>query len=183
LRLVPFGRDRVGSVLQQDQIQWLREAGLFDAVPDLDSIRWWERLGEAARGAVEAERLIRAREAERMSLEYERDRLRRLGIELEPQWVALDDSTLGYDILSYDLWNGEIAARLVEVKSTISGTIFITKNEWRNAATADPHYCFHVWRLPEKILTEFSVGLMSQHIPVDQGLGSWENVRIELLTA
>lgn len=132
------------------------------------------------RGAVDAERLVRAREAERLSLDYERKRLKGLGITLDPRWVAIEDNTLGYDIHSYDLWDGEIVARLVEVKSTLSDTIFITKNEWRNADSADEHYCFHVWKLPEKVLTEYTVEVMRKHVPIDQGSGNWESVRIEL---
>jgi hypothetical protein len=180
IRLVPYGRSKVVSVLTQDQFQCLREAGLFDPTPDAEAIAWWDEIGALVRGSVNTERMLRAREAERLSLNYERERLQTLGVELEPEWVSLDDNTLGYDISSYDLVAGRIVNRLVEVKSTTSDVIFITKNEWRNAITAEPHFCFHVWKMPEKTVTVYGVRSIVSHIPIDQGQGSWESVRVEL---
>lgn len=182
LRLVPYGRDKVRSALHPDQLQCLREAGLFDPVPDANAIAWWDEIGTAIRGTVDAERMARAREAERLSLQHERDRLKALGIGLEPEWVSLEDNTLGYDIRSYDLSGEQIVSRLIEVKSTTSDGIFITKNEWRNAASAEPHYCFHVWRLPERKVVEYPVAAMRPNIPIDQGSGSWQDVHIALDT-
>lgn len=180
LRLVPYGRDRVRSALDQDQVQCFRNAGLFDALPDADVIAWWDEIGAAMRGTVDTERMVRAREAERLSLEYERERLKSLGVTLEPEWVSLEDNTLGYDIRSYDLMGEQIVSRLIEVKSTTSDSIFITRNEWLNASSAEPHYCFHVWKLPEKRIVEYPVADMKPHVPIDQGSGAWQDVQISL---
>lgn len=180
LRLVPYGREMVRSALDQDQIQCLREAGLFDPVPEPEVIAWWDEVAAIVRGAVDNEKMLRAREAERRSLEYERDRLKSLGISLEPEWVSLEDNTLGYDIRSYDLQDERIVSRLIEVKSTTSDSIFISKNEWLNASSAEPHYCFHVWKLPEGCVMEYPVASIKPNIPIDQGVGSWQEVRITL---
>ncbi|MEQ8379869.1 DUF3883 domain-containing protein [Parvibaculum sp.] len=180
LRLSPYGRDKVKSALNQDEIQCLREAGLFDAVPGADIVAWWDEIAATVRGAVEAERMIRAREAERLSFEYEMARLESLGINFQPEWVSLNDNSLGYDIRSYERSGGRIVARLIEVKSTTSAEVFITRNEWQNASGAEPHYFFHVWKLPEKQVTEYSVASVRSHIPIDQGVGAWENARIRL---
>jgi hypothetical protein len=124
--------------------------------------------------------MIRGREAERLSLEHERDRLRRLGIAQEAEWVSLEDNTLGYDIRSYDLFGGKIVTRLVEAKSTTSDSIFITRNEWQNAASAEEQYVFHVWKLPDRTFTEFSASAIRPSIPIDQGSGRWQNVLVGL---
>lgn len=180
LRMVPYGREKVRSALERDQVQCLREAGLFDPVPDAETVAWWDEIGALVRGTVDAERMIRAREAERLSLEHERARLKTLGIDKEPKWVSLEDNTLGYDIQSYDVSDGSVVNRLIEVKSTTSDAIFITRNEWQNAATADQHYFFHVWKMPEATVEEYSVSTIKPNIPTDQGSGLWQDVRVEL---
>jgi len=180
IRLVPYGRTKVRTALTEDQLQCLREAGLFDKTPSADAIGWWDEIAALVRGTVDAEKMLRARDAERLSLEHERERLKRLGVELEPEWVSLDDNTLGYDITSYDLVEGVIINKLIEVKSTMSNRIFITRNEWRNAITAEPHFCFHVWRMSVKSLVTYDVAAMREHIPLDKGAGSWETISIEL---
>lgn len=180
LRLVPYGRDKVRSALEQNQIQCLREAGLFDPVPDAETVAWWDEIAGLVRGTVDTEKMIRAREAERLSLEHERARLKSLGISKEPEWVSLEDNTLGYDIRSYDLANGRVINRLIEVKSTTSDSIFITRNEWQNASSADQHYFFHVWKMPDETVEEYSVSTIMPNIPVDQGSGLWQDVRVEL---
>jgi len=93
---------------------------------------------------------------------------------------TLEDNTLGYDIRSFD-WSGDkIVTRLIEVKSSKSDTIFITRNEWQNAAGAAPHYCFHVWKIPEARVLEYSVAAIMPHIPLDRGAGEWREVCVFL---
>lgn len=180
LRLVPYGRERVRSALDQDQVQFLREAGLFDAVPDAGVAAWWDDISAAVRGTVDSERMLRAREAERLSLSLERERLKSIGVALEPKWVSLEDNTLGYDIQSYNFSGKQIVCRLIEVKSTTSGSIFITQNEWINALSADKNYCFHVWKFPEREIIEYSVAEIKPNIPINQGSGVWQDTRITL---
>lgn len=181
LRLVPYGRDRVRSVLGRDQQQCLREAGLFDPIPNADVVAWWDELASIFRGTSDAERMITARKAERLSIEYECNRLKKIGISLKPEWVSLEDNSLGYDIRSYDLVKEHVVNRLIEVKSTISRDIFVTKNEWHNALSAEQQYCFHVWKLPEEKMTEYPVSAMKPNIPINQGTGTWQDVSITLI--
>lgn len=180
LRLVPYGREQVKAVLNQNQIQCLREASLFDAVPSSEVVAWWDDLSASMRGVIDAERMLQAREAERRSLQYERDRLQSLGLTLEPQWVSLEDNTLGYDIKSYDVRDDKVVGRLIEVKSTAADSIFITRNEWRNAASAASNYCFHVWKIPGDRVLVYPVEAVRPCIPIDQGAGEWQNVRVTL---
>ena len=93
LRLVPYGREKVRSALSEDQIQCFRDAGLFDLIPDPDIVAWWDELASMVRGSADAERVVQGREAERLSFDRERKRLRELGINEDPAWVALEDNT------------------------------------------------------------------------------------------
>ncbi len=181
LRLVPYGREKLRNALGRDQVQCFREAGLFDADPDKKVVEWWDCMAALMRGASDAEKMKRARLAERLSLEHERMRLKGLGISEEPRWVALEDNTLGYDILSYDFDSeGRIVSRLVEVKSKLSDTIFLTRNEWENAFGAAQRTVIHVWDLPQERLREYRTSEMAPNIPLDQGTGTWQHVRITL---
>ena len=181
LRLIPHGRGKLRVALGDDQAQCLRQAGLFEEVPDKAVLAWWDRLANLVRSATETERMQRARHAERLSLEFELRRLSRLGIPRNPRWVALEDNSLGYDILSYDVdQRGLVVTRLIEVKSRLSDDIFITRNEWENAAGAEQQSVIHVWDLPEERLREFRVYDIAPHIPLDQGDGTWVDVRITL---
>lgn len=180
LRLIPYGREKLRRALDEDQTQCFRHAGLFDEMPDADALEWWDRLADLKRGAGDVERMKRARQAERLSLEFEFGRLKCLGIPRAPKWVALEDNSLGYDILSYDLDAGLIVTRLVEVKSRLSDEIYITRNEWENASGAPRRSVIHVWDLPDERLREYRVRDVAPHIPLDQGHGAWQDVRIAL---
>ena len=180
LRLVPYGRTKLRAALNSNEVQCFRESGLFDDEPDDDAIRWWDEVAALMRGEADTEKMERARHAERLSLNYERDRLGDLGIDREPRWVSLEDNTLGYDILSYDLDKSRIVTRLIEVKSTLADTIIITRNEWNNAASSPERTVFHVWSLPDESLREYAVSEMEENIPLDQCAGRWRQVQISL---
>ena len=181
VRLIPYGREKLRGALGDDQAQCFREAGLFDELPDDEIVKWWDRLAGLVRGDADAEKMNRARHAERLSLEYERSRLKNLGICEVPIWVALEDNSLGYDILSYDInSDGRVVRRMVEVKSKLSNTIFITRNEWENVSGADQQSVIHVWDIQQERLREYRAWDVAHHIPTDQGAGVWQNVCIAL---
>lgn len=180
LRFVPYGRNKLRNSLSDNEVQCFREAGLFDQQPDDDVVEWWDRITALIRSTMDTEKMERARLAERLSLEYERNRLEALGIVKEPQWVSLEDNTLGYDILSYDFDAGYIVNRLVEVKSALSEFIFLTRIEWENAIGSPERTVFHVWSLPAKELREYKVPEIAPDIPNDRGAGRWQDVRISL---
>ncbi len=180
LKLAPHGRKKVRSAMNQNQIQVFREAGLFKSVPEIDEISWWDDISSTVRNSIDREKMLRAREAERMSLQFEKKRLQRLGISLEPEWVSLDDNSLGYDIRSYDRLGDNEVSRLIEVKSTLSDSIYITRNEWNNAISSEQRYYFHVWKFPDLAFDVLKVSAIKPNIPTDNGLGTWQNVRIDI---
>ncbi|MDP3549575.1 MAG: DUF3883 domain-containing protein [Novosphingobium sp.] len=177
-RLAPAGRNHVLQAIGVNGVQCLRSAGLLNT--DARATDWWDALASANRSERDARLLAQGREGERLSLEYETDRLRREGISRDPVWVAMDDNTVGYDILSYARHDGNEINRLIEVKTTLSNPprMFLSRNEWRTASRYGSAFEFHLWNLNAGSLTIFSVSQIEPHIPTDNGLGEWESVEI-----
>lgn len=182
-RLAPLGRERLRAALNANEAQCFEAAGLFIEMPTTDVLAWWDSLAQAARAAENDGKLQQGREAEQLTLAFERERLARLGIERDPKWIAIEDNTAGYDIHSFDPGVVEPVNKLIEVKSCSREVvqIFISRNEWETAVSSVPHYHFHVWLLPEKKLIELSVNDIAPHIPLDQGSGVWQSVGVTLL--
>jgi len=182
LRLAPYGRNRVRRALSTNEDQCLEAAGLFATDLAQDVIQWWDRLAQIVRAGQDAAKLSRGRIGERLTITYETERLSRLGISARPRWIALDDNSAGYDVLSFDLGPVEPVAKLIEVKSCSGafGEIYLTRTEWDTAMERAPNYRFHIWLLPEKNLIELTPGDLEKHIPHDRGNGRWESIRISL---
>jgi hypothetical protein len=176
----PYGRERVSGFLERDEAQCFRAAGLFDEPPSAEVVLWWDQRAQTVRAEINERLLLQGREAERLSFAYERDRLKALGVAREPRWIAIEDNTAGFDILSYDQGPVEPVSRLIEVKSSTQNPprITLTRNEWEAATRFDQSYIFHIWTLPARTLIERRVADMVQHIPKDEGSGVWIAVEI-----
>lgn len=181
-RLAPLGRERLRAALSPNEAQCFEAAGLFIDMPTTDVLAWWDSLAQATRAADNDGKLQQGREAEQLTLAFERKRLARLGIERDPTWIAIEDNTVGYDVQSFDPGVVAPVNKLIEVKSCSRDAvkIFISRNEWETAVNSAPHYHFHVWLLPEKQLIELTVDDVARHIPLNQGRGIWQNVCVTL---
>lgn len=175
LRLFPFGRKRVLTALNADEVQCFRAALLLQDPPEVDVCHWWDRFADIRRAAENAHLTEKGREAERWSMQHERERLEALGIDLQPRWVAIENNGAGFDIQSYDSGEVEPIARLIEVKSSVQTPLrmVITRNEWDTAIRFGPRYFFHVWSVPERELKVLSSADVERHIPSDNGVGRW----------
>jgi hypothetical protein len=128
------------------------------------------------------ETMVRARHAERLSLEFERNELVKLGIDRQVKWIAIEDDGAGYDILSYRMVGNVIRPILIDAKSTIASPLRfnVSRNEWKEADAVGPAYRFHIWdlkQLPPKLFVR-TVEDVRPHIPQDGVKGEWTNVRI-----
>lgn len=182
-KLILRGRSTFVGKLERNEVQCFRAAGLLLKPPTDEIIEWWDRTAGAARLAGDQEKLRRARHAERMSLERERQRLRCLGIALDPSWIAIEDNTAGYDVLSYDIGSVAPLNRLIEVKSTIASPLrfFLTRHEWDTAIKYGSSYFFHVWDLQGNHLYERTVADIAPHVPTDNERGRWFNVEVPVV--
>jgi hypothetical protein len=182
-RIIALGRSKLVQKLSRDEVQCFRSAGLLEIPPTNSIISWWDRVASRARLQVDREKLIRARDAERMSLHHEMKRLARLGINMAPVWMAIEDNTAGYDIQSFDLGTEGPVARLIEVKSTIVSPLrfWLSRHEWETANKYGAAYFFHIWDLQGPRLYERTVLDILPHIPTDNERGRWANVEIPVI--
>src|SRR5690606_337118 len=79
--------------------QCLTFARVLGSAPDDEAVRWWDRLVGAQREQRDLVLKERGREGERLTLHFETERLRAMGVRDKPRWMALDDEGLGYDVL------------------------------------------------------------------------------------
>jgi len=176
------GRVRFIDSLDSDDRDVFSAAGLLNDPPDIHVVGWWDDVVGHARLAVDIEKMEQARRAEALTIEYEKQRLKALGILKDPQWTGLDDNYAGYDVLSHDLVNGSEVNRMIEVKSTTNSPLrfYLSRNEWNTADKIGDAYVFHVWNMAvdPPILFERSVGDIRPHIPSDNDKGKWSNAAI-----
>lgn len=180
LRGFPYGRKRLADMLEDEEAQCFRSAGLFEEPPSSAVALWWDQIAKSVRSEIKNSLLLQGRKAEALSFEYEKSRLASLGIVRQPIWMAIDDNGAGYDILSYDLGPVEPINRLIEVKSSTQNPprMILTRGEWDAAVEFGEAYVFHLWALPNNKLVERKVTDIAPHIPRDQGVGVWANVEI-----
>lgn len=177
-RLAPAGRNHVLQAIGVNGVQCLRSAGLLGS--DTRATDWWDALATLNRGERDARLLAQGREGERLSLAYENAHLQKEGISRAPEWVAIDDNTVGYDILSYAWHEGNLVNRLIEVKTTQAHPprMILSRNEWKTAEQYGAAFEFHLWNITNETLTIYSVEQIKRHIPTDNGNGKWESVEI-----
>lgn len=180
-RFFPYGRQRLATALTQDELQTFRSAGLFEESPSTDVVEWWDAFAAIMRSAEDERLNAQGRYAERLSLEYERERLKKLGITEEPRWIALEDNSAGYDLQSFEQTQYGLKNLLIEVKSSKRSPprMILTRGEWNAAAQYGASYTFHLWQLPAETLTVITVAEIAQHVPNDQGNGRWTELEIQ----
>lgn len=171
--LVPYGRNFALAEMDDDAVRCLRDAGLLD---DTEAARqWWDRIGEEERLEDRRSLLEIGREGEACSMEHERSTLASAGrTDLTPEWSALLDNTLGFDIRSWHVQDPEALEKTIEVKASRTSPVLIhvTRHEWVFAVSARRHE-FHVWDLSRHALRVISVEELTPNVPTDRGSGEW----------
>lgn len=171
------GRRRFVKTLDVNDQDVFAAAGLMHEPPPEHVVLWWDSVSGLSRLISDQEKMEQGRRAEILTLERERERLIGLGIEKEPEWPGFDDNFAGYDVLSYDIDDGNVATRLIEVKSTSISPLrfFVTRNEWDKAARSPQSYIFHIWDMKHEppVLHVRTVEQVQPHVPCDNGSGKW----------
>lgn len=184
-KLMRQGRLRFVSGLDPNDQDIFAAAGLMENPTPPNVVAWWDSVAGYARLLTDHEKMEQGRTAEILTLEYERKRLKRIGIDLEPQWPGFDDNFAGYDVLSYDYGADGLKNKLIEVKSTTISPMrfFVTRHEWNKAIQAADDYIFHIWDLHQEkpVLHTRTVPDIAPHIPSDCGRGTWINAHIPVL--
>lgn len=181
-RTLKLGRGKFLNQLSRDEQQCFRAAHLLDEPPSDDVVEWWDGLSGRMRFVTDKQKMAQARLAEKLSFEHEMIRIGNLGIPIKPRWVAIEDNTAGYDILSYTQAAYGPVARLIEVKSTTASPLrfYVSRNEWEQAVKYGSSYYFHIWdmtKTPPK-LYERTTEQIKPHVPTDGKKGKWTNAEI-----
>ncbi|MEX2692386.1 DUF3883 domain-containing protein [Rhizobium mongolense] len=187
-KLMTLGRGRfikrLGAAEYRDIRSVFRESRLLDTPPSVEDVKWWDALTSRVRLNTSEVQVARSREAERLTLEKERLQLQNWGIDRVPSWIAIDDNTVGYDILSYRPAGNSVATHLIEVKSTVASPMrfILTRNEWDVADQVGDAYSFHIWDMTKAapILHTRTVEQVRPHVPNDNANGKWKDVEIKL---
>jgi hypothetical protein len=186
-KLVTLGRGLFIKRLMDDEYRDIRslfrEARLLENPPELGDIGWWDHLQSQVRLQKDMEFNKRSREAELLSLQREAGELAKLGIQKVPVWMAIEDNTAGYDVLSYTPGEFGPQNKLIEVKSTIANppNFTLTRNEWEQAKKFGTAFVFHIWVFggtKPPVFFEKTVAQVTPHIPQDTGKGKWKNAII-----
>jgi hypothetical protein len=181
VKTITLGRNFVHK-LERDERQCFEAAGLLEDPISDPTVAWWGRTSDIARMLNDGVFNDQGRAAEKLSLEYEAERMAKLGLPGSPKWMSVEDNRLGYDILSYDPGPGRPVARVLEVKSTIASPLrfFVTRNEWEVCLKMGSAYHFHIWDMKTGVLHERTGADVAPHIPADQGRGKWSRVEIRV---
>jgi hypothetical protein len=178
-----LGRKKSMAFVSERVSDIFTQLGLYDKnniICDVEVVEWWDKLANTVYSNRQANNVKIGRLGERCSLIYEESRTEKM-----PQWVALEDNSLGYDILSQKSTQ-KLAKLCIEVKACSSDTrnFYISKNEWSVAdSKTDDEFIFHIWdisKIDTPSLHIASKDVIMKHIPQNFGLGSWESCSIEI---
>ncbi|MEK4284196.1 DUF3883 domain-containing protein [Ureibacillus sp. FSL K6-0165] len=173
--LIHKGRKEAFQYFPSNVKQCFKEAELMNSY-DKEVIKWWDVLALAVRGKQLDTQLEIGRTGEELTLEYERKR-----VNFEPKWQSIESNLSGFDILSVVSSEDSTPLRIeVKASANVSNihTFYLTRNEW-NVAEVSENYLFYLWVLSESPkLFILDTEEMYNHIPINNGNGSWENLKI-----
>lgn len=164
------GRSALAKYLPREAVQCFRESGLLDGnTPEV--VAWWDELALRYRHDKDAAKVDTGRRGERLTYEYELARTLS-----EPDWIALEYSDAGYDILSR-VSSLDRRQLLIEAKASVlpwcDARFFLTRHEWETLASAS-HSEVHLWALGSPTRHAIiSCSALLPHMPKDEGLGNW----------
>lgn len=183
-KLMTLGRRRFVKKLNRDEASIFREAGLLGEPPDDETINWWDRITGKIRHEQDKKKLEQGRAAEKLTIEYELSALKAQGIQESPKWIAIEDNTAGYDVLSYSKNEFGLINKMIEVKSSIASPLrfYLSRNEWDHAVIYGSSYLFYIWDMranPPNLFIK-TIDEILPHIPADNEKGKWKNVEIPI---
>ena len=170
------GRQALASYAPPEVVQCFREAGLL-AGDDADVVAWWDELACRYRAAQDEVYVEIGRRGEKLTVELETRRTRRA-----PQWIALEYSNAGYDVLSC-LSPDDPKRLVIEVKTSVQpwnrADFYLSRAEW-DILSIEDNAVIHLWSVFASPPQHSSIPLVNvrPHIPADSGDGCWHRCRI-----
>lgn len=170
--------------LSDDEIQCFSDAGLMEELNlrNEEICKWWDDIEKVAWEENERDNLETGRIGEKKTLEFEENRLKKLGINKNPYWESRNSNRSGYDILSYDKFKKNIFEIYIESKCTKNpnGYFYISKGEWRKANEKKEKYYVYHWYTKGQSPRIIDYNELTKHIPKNRGEGVWDSTIIKL---
>ncbi|HEV8329331.1 MAG TPA: DUF3883 domain-containing protein [Nitrospiraceae bacterium] len=169
------GRFEAFQAMPDAAQQCFRDCDLLQA-SDNDTVDWWDNASNSVRAERSRLNLEVGRKAEKLTLQFERERT---GI--DPIWHAIETSVAGFDVLSV-VGPGSERKLKIEVKGSklrrSEASFYLTRNEWQTAVTSR-EFQFHLWLVHEvpKLLVVPAEEL-KPHVPKDGLSGRWETAQL-----
>lgn len=170
------GRQALATYAPPEAVQCFREAGLL-AGDDDDVVAWWDELACRYRAAQDEVYVEIGRRGEKLTVDLEARRTRRA-----PQWIALEYSNAGYDVLSC-LSSDDPKRLVIEVKTSVQpwdrADFYLSRAEW-DVLSLEENAVIHLWSISASPPRHSAISLacVQPHIPADSGVGSWHRCRI-----
>jgi Protein NO VEIN, C-terminal len=174
--LLTRGRRALLRYANPDTVQCFQAAELFEE-GDPDIATWWDGVSLPFEGLVHQNRMETGRKGEWLSILHEEERTGS-----KPLWIALDNSDAGYDILSC-VSKDSSEQLFIEVKSSErpleDAELFLSRNEWE-FLNSKSSAILHLWSfaVDPPSLNVIPLSGIDPEIPMDRGLGQWQNVKI-----
>ena len=175
-RLIPYGRRVALGYAPQEIKQVFEECSLAYGIDD-DIVAFWDEVAQSFREQRDSRLVDIGRMGERLTYYYEFERTGH-----RPKWVALENSDLGYDMLSRVSTDVDDPMR-IEVKASENrieyAKFYLTHNEWK-VTRDDVAHKFYLWNLcgNHSYLAVLDLDDVQSHIPENSGSGKWMNVEI-----
>jgi hypothetical protein len=175
LSTVSRGRAEALVTLPAHVAQCIREADVGGYSAEV--LDWWDRLSEMARSDENVRRLMVGRVGERLTCQYEWER-----VGVKPVWQAIESNLSGYDVLSRKAVD-DPTPLAIEVKSSVTdirrAVFYLSRAEW-DVLKIIEGCVLHLWSL-ESEMTQLAVipaELVEVHLPQDSGAGTWQRASV-----
>ena len=169
------GRNHVLNAMTPELFSCLEQCELCSETDQANE--WWENLMDYSRSLNQETKTEIGREGEKLSFQYEFDRVGR-----EPKREYINNSTAGYDLLSWESHNSNKRI-MIEVKSSKKGLssaqAYISRNEWQTAVENEENFFFHFWLLTNKQLKVVPAKDVIETSPINENAGEWQSFRLD----
>lgn len=189
LAKVQFGRSAIKEVVleledSENLVQIFEELELFNSNDEVVSI-WWAYLDFIARS--QDNESFNKRKlgllGESLTLEYEKNIIKDMGITNSIENIAIDFPNAGYDILSWRVKNKKEHEIYIESKynSRNNKSFFLTRNEYNKAIESKDNYFIYLWLSNDHInpiILKYKD--IEKNTPKDYGGSEWKEAFISL---
>lgn len=189
LTKVQFGRSAIKEVVlelenSENLIQIFEELELFNSNDEVVSI-WWAYLDFIARS--QDNESFNKRKlgllGESLSLQYEKNIIKDLGLTNSIENIAIDFPNAGYDILSWRIKDKKEHEIYIESKynSRNNKSFFLTRNEYNKAIESKDNYFIYLWLSNDHtnpIILKYKD--IVKNTPKDNGGSEWKEAFISL---